>query len=129
MKEMRVRNYKIENIKPYENNPRNNEEAVQYVANSIKEFGFKVPLVIDKDRVIVTGHTRYKAAKLLGMEELPCIMADDLTEEQIKARMRAQIDYDAFDFSGCRILRNDGDIETLRARAKELIAALTAGAV
>ncbi len=85
MKEMRVRNYKIENIKPYENNPRNNEEAVQYVANSIKEFGFKVPLVIDKDRVIVTGHTRYKAAKLLGMEELPCIMADDLTEEQIKA--------------------------------------------
>lgn len=51
MKEMRVRNYKIENIKPYENNPRNNEEAVQYVANSIKEFGFKVPLVIDKDKV------------------------------------------------------------------------------
>ena len=85
MKEKRVKNDKSENIKPYENNPRNNEEAVQYVANSIKEFGFKVPLVIDKDRVIVTGHTRYKAAKLLGMEELPCIMADDLTEEQIKA--------------------------------------------
>ena len=82
---MEIINKKLEEIRPYEKNPRKNEEAVEYVANSIKEFGFKVPIVIDKNNVIVTGHTRYKAAKKLGMEEVPTIMADDLTEEQIKA--------------------------------------------
>lgn len=82
---MKVVNKKIEELKPYENNPRNNENAVDYVANSIKEFGFKVPLVIDKDNVIVTGHTRYLACKKLGMKEIPCIIADDLTDKQIKA--------------------------------------------
>ena len=75
----------ITEIKPYEKNPRKNDEAVEYVANSIKEFGFKVPIVIDKDGVIVAGHTRYKAAQELGLEKLPCIIADDLTEEQVKA--------------------------------------------
>ena len=82
---MEIVNKKIKDLKPYENNPRNNEEAVKYVANSIKEFGFKVPLVIDKDGTIIAGHTRYEACKLLGMKEIPCIIADDLTEEQIKA--------------------------------------------
>lgn len=76
---------KLEEIKPYEKNPRNNEDAVQYVANSIREFGFKVPIVIDKDGTIVAGHTRYKAAQELGLETVPCIIADDLTEQQIKA--------------------------------------------
>ena len=75
----------ITEITPYEKNPRKNDEAVQYVANSIKEFGFKVPIVIDKNGVIVAGHTRYKAAQELGLEKLPCIIADDLTEEQVKA--------------------------------------------
>ena len=75
----------INEIKPYEKNPRKNDEAVEYVANSIKEFGFKVPIVIDKNGVIVAGHTRYKAAQKLGLEKLPCIIADDLTEQQIKA--------------------------------------------
>ena len=75
----------IDDIIPYENNPRNNDEAVDYVANSIKEFGFKVPVIIDRENVIVSGHTRVKAAKKLGMTEVPCIMADDLTEDQIKA--------------------------------------------
>ena len=75
----------ITEIKPYEKNPRKNDEAVEYVANSIKEFGFKVPIVIDKNNVIVAGHTRYKAAQELGLEKLPCIIADDLTEEQVKA--------------------------------------------
>lgn len=75
----------ISEIYPYENNPRNNDSAVEYVANSIKEFGFKVPIVIDKNGVIVAGHTRYKACKKLGIIEVPCIIADDLTEEQIKA--------------------------------------------
>lgn len=75
----------LEELKPYENNPRNNDEAVEPVASSIKEFGFKVPIVIDKDNVIIAGHTRYKAAKKLGLEKVPCIIADDLTEEQIRA--------------------------------------------
>ena len=75
----------LEELKPYENNPRNNDEAVEPVANSIKEFGFKVPIVIDKNNVIVAGHTRYKAAKKLKLDKVPCIVADDLTEEQIRA--------------------------------------------
>lgn len=70
---------------PYSNNPRNNDEAVDAVAKSIKEFGFKVPIIIDKNNVIVAGHTRLKAAGKLKMEKVPCILADDLTEEQIKA--------------------------------------------
>lgn len=75
----------IEEIHEYENNPRRNEEAVQYVAESMKEFGFKVPILLDKDGSIVAGHTRIKAARQLGMTEIPCIVADDLTDEQIKA--------------------------------------------
>ena len=77
---------KLDEIKPYDKNPRgNNEAAVQLVANSIKEFGFKVPIVIDKAGVIVCGHARYKAAHLLGLGEVPCIVADDLTPAQIRA--------------------------------------------
>lgn len=72
-------------IHPYEKNPRQNEDAVQYVANSIKEFGWKQPIVVDKDGVIIAGHTRYKAAQKLGLEKVPVITADDLTEEQVKA--------------------------------------------
>lgn len=75
----------ISELIPYENNPRNNDEAVEYVKKSIKEFGFKVPMVIDKNNVIVAGHTRYRASLELGIEEIPCIIADDLTDEQIKA--------------------------------------------
>lgn len=80
-----VKYLKIDEIKPYENNPRKNKKAIPKVMQSIEQFGFKVPLVIDKDNVIVTGHTRYMAAKKLGLEELPCIFADDLTEEQVRA--------------------------------------------
>ena len=75
----------LADLKPYEKNPRKNDKAVEPVANSIRDFGFKVPLVIDKDNIIVCGHTRYKAAQKLGMKEVPCIKADDLTPEQIKA--------------------------------------------
>lgn len=82
---MEIINKKIVELKPYEKNPRKNDEAVEFVANSIKEFGFKVPIIIDKNNVIVAGHTRYKASKKLGLEEVPCIVADDLNEEQIKA--------------------------------------------
>lgn len=75
----------IDELKPYEKNPRNNSKSVKYVMQSIKQFGFKVPIIIDKDNVIVCGHTRYKASKKLKLDTVPCIIADDLTEEQIKA--------------------------------------------
>ena len=82
---MEIINKNISEIKPYEKNPRINDNAVDDVANSIKEFGFKVPIVIDKNNIIVAGHTRLKASKKLGLKEVPCIIADDLNEEQIKA--------------------------------------------
>ena len=82
---MNVVQMKIEDLIPYDKNPRKNNDAVKYVAESIKQFGFKVPIIIDKNNVIVAGHTRYKAAKKLGLNEVPCIIADDLTDEQIKA--------------------------------------------
>lgn len=82
---MQVLDIPVEELTPYENNPRNNEAAVAAVAASIENFGFKVPLVIDKNNVIVCGHTRYKAALQLGYDTVPAIMADDLTEEQVQA--------------------------------------------
>ena len=75
----------IDEIVPYENNPRVNEKAVQYVAESISEFGFKVPIVVDRDGTIITGHTRLMAAQQLGMEYVPCIVAADLSEDQANA--------------------------------------------
>lgn len=82
---MNITEFNVADIKPYDKNPRKNDKAVDYVANSIREFGFKVPIVLDKDNVIVAGHTRFKAAKKLGLKVVPCIVADDLSEEQIKA--------------------------------------------
>ena len=82
---MQIIEKKVSELIPYENNPRRNDDAVKYVANSIKEFGMKVPLVIDKNNVVITGHTRLKACKKLGIKKVPCIIADDLTEDQIKA--------------------------------------------
>lgn len=75
----------LDEITPYENNPRKNDDAVKGVAKSIKRFGFRVPIVIDEKNVIVCGHTRYKAAQKLGLEEIPCVSAKDLTPAQIKA--------------------------------------------
>lgn len=75
----------LSDITPYENNPRNNEEAVEKVANSIKEFGFNQPIVVDKDNVIIVGHTRYLAAQELGLTEVPVIVAGNLSEEQARA--------------------------------------------
>lgn len=85
MKELQIVYKNISELNPYKNNPRFNDEAVEAVANSIKQFGFKVPIIIDSSNVIVAGHTRLKAAKQLGMDKVPCIVADDLTEEQIRA--------------------------------------------
>ena len=75
----------IDELIPYENNARINDKAVDAVANSIKEFGFKNPIIIDKNNVIIAGHTRLKALQKLGIKKAPCIIADDLTEEQVKA--------------------------------------------
>lgn len=85
MNKLKVVEMAIDEVIPYENNPRNNDDAVDPVAESIKEFGFKVPIVIDKNNVIVSGHTRLKAAKKLGFETVPVIKADDLTDEQVRA--------------------------------------------
>lgn len=82
---MEVKNVSVKDIIPYENNPRKNEDAVQVVMNSIREFGIKQPLVIDENNVIVVGHTRFAAAKKLGYTEVPCVIASDLTEDQINA--------------------------------------------
>ena len=82
---MEVKLWKIGDVKPYEKNPRRNDSAVDAVAASIQEFGWKQPIVVDKDGIIIAGHTRYKAAKKLGLKDVPVVVADDLTEEQVKA--------------------------------------------
>jgi ParB-like chromosome segregation protein Spo0J len=82
---MQIEMRKVSELIPYENNPRINDQAVDAVAASIKEFGFKVPVIVDRDDVVIAGHTRIKAARQLGMETVPTIKADDLTPEQVKA--------------------------------------------
>lgn len=82
---MKIYDMPVARLIPYANNPRLNDEAVPAVAESIRRFGFKVPMIIDKNNVVVAGHTRLKAAKSLGLETVPCIMADDLTQEEIDA--------------------------------------------
>ena len=76
---------KVDEIIPYEKNPRINDGAVDAVAKSIQEFGWQQPIVVDKDLVVIVGHTRLKAAEQLGLTEVPCIIADNLTPEQVQA--------------------------------------------
>lgn len=82
---MQIINMKLSEIHPYEKNPRFNDGAVEAVANSIKEFGFQQPIVVDKDFVVVVGHTRLKAAEQLGLTEVPVVIAENLTPEQVQA--------------------------------------------
>jgi ParB/RepB/Spo0J family partition protein len=82
---MKIELRKLSEIKPYPGNPRNNDDAVDAVAQSIREFGFRQPIVVDVEGVIICGHTRYKAAQKLGLEKVPVHVAKDLTPEQIKA--------------------------------------------
>ena len=82
---MEIKEVSLDKIIPYINNPRLNDDAVDDVAASLQEFGWQQPIVLDKDGVIVVGHTRYKAAKKLGLETAPCVYATDLTPAQIKA--------------------------------------------
>lgn len=82
---MDIQNVPIDSIKPYAKNPRKNDAAVDRVAASIREFGFKQPIVADEDGVIIVGHTRHKAAKKLGLQKVPVLYARDLSPEQAKA--------------------------------------------
>lgn len=85
MSKLKLVQMKISELKEYENNPRKNEKAVDAVASSIRNFGFKVPIIIDANNVVICGHTRILASKKLGLEEVPCVIADDLTEDQVRA--------------------------------------------
>ena len=135
---MQIHDISISELHEYNNNPRNNDSAVDAVAESIREFGFKVPVVVDGDNVIVCGHTRVKAAQKLGMETVPCIIADDLTPEQIKAFRLADnktgelagwdfakleeelAELDAFDMSAFGFVQNDAvDIDSFFEDAEE----------
>lgn len=82
---MNIVEKRLDEIRPYANNPRKNDEAVEAVANSIREFGWKQPIVVDADGVIIAGHTRYKAAQMLGLETAPVLVADDLSDDKVKA--------------------------------------------
>lgn len=83
---LKIKYVKLTEITPCSTNPRvNNEEAIEKVGISISNFGFKQPIVVDKNMEIIAGHTRYKAAINLQLEEVPIIVAQDLTEEQVKA--------------------------------------------
>lgn len=82
---MQIENWNINDVKPYENNPRKNDEAVEKVANSIKAFGWQQPIVVDKEGIVIVGHTRLKAAQELELEEVPVLVAKDLTDDQAKA--------------------------------------------
>ena len=82
---MNVIEIPVTQLKPYEKNARYNENAVSKVAESIRQFGFKNPIIVDKDMSVIAGHTRLASAKQLGLKKVPCIIADDLTPRQVKA--------------------------------------------
>ncbi len=82
---VKVQTINIKDIKPYAKNPRNNDSGVDAVARSIKEFNWQQPIVVDKNYVIIVGHTRYKAAKKLNLKKVPIVVADNLSDEQVKA--------------------------------------------
>ena len=85
MGKLKIEYMNVDDLIPYINNPRKNDKAVDKVASSIKNFGFKNPIIVDKGNEIIAGHTRLKAAKKLGLEEVPVIKAEDLNEAQVKA--------------------------------------------
>ncbi|MCA9240882.1 MAG: ParB N-terminal domain-containing protein, partial [Planctomycetales bacterium] len=81
---MKIELRSLSDIKPYPNNPRQNDDAVEAVAKSLREYGFRQPIVVDAEGVIICGHTRWKAAQMLGLEKAPVHVATDLTPAQIK---------------------------------------------
>lgn len=110
--EWQVEWLEINSINPYENNARKNDATIPYLKNSIQRFGFRVPLVIGKGNVVVCGHTRLKAALELGMEKLPCVRADDLTDAELKAFRLA--DNKVQELSGWDFEKLDAEMEQLK---------------
>ena len=82
---MKIENWDIDKVKPYDKNPRNNDDAVEATANSIREFGWQQPIVVDTDGIVIVGHTRLKAAKKLKLDQVPVTVAENLTESKVKA--------------------------------------------
>lgn len=125
---MKIEHWDIDRVKPYEKNPRRNDKAVQAVADSIREFGFRQPIVVDADGVIVVGHTRWKAAKKLGLKTVPVHVAADLTPQQARAYRLADnrtAEYAEWDIDLLPVelgeLRDDGaDLKLLGFTDKEL---------
>lgn len=103
----------VKDLIPYANNPRNNEQAVDTVAKSIKEFGFTNPIVVDSDNVVINGHTRLLAAEKLGLEKVPVIRKEDLTPEQVKAFRL--VDNKTSELSGWDFEKLDTEIAELQA--------------
>jgi len=108
----------ISQITPYEKNPRCNDGGVDKVAESIKAYGWKQPLVIDENGVIIVGHTRYKAAQMLGLKTVPCVVADDLTPEEAKAYRLADNKVADFSFWDNKLLLEE--LDELDAMADDL---------
>lgn len=109
---MNIVEMRLDELKPYPNNPRKNDGAVEAVAESIREFGFKVPIIVDSDNTIVAGHTRLKAAEKLGLDTVPVIVADDLTEEQ--ARAFRLVDNKTAELAGWDFAALEAELEALR---------------
>lgn len=107
---MNIENVKVDLLIPYENNPKiHSDEQIARIANSIKEFGFQQPLVIDKDNIVVIGHGRLLAAKELGIEEVPCVRASELNPQQIRALRLVdnRVNDSEWDFSNVQIELDD----------------------
>ena len=101
----------IDDLIPYVNNPKqHSEEQIKKIASSIIEFGFKVPIIIDRNNVIIAGHGRYEAAKKIGLKEVPVIIADDLTPAQVKA----------FRIADNKVTESDWDLESLATELTQL---------
>ena len=81
---MKINQWKIEKVKPYPNNPRSNDQAVDVTAKSIQEYGWQQPIVVDTNGVVIARHTRLKAAKQLKLKEVPVVVAEGLTDEQVR---------------------------------------------
>lgn len=111
-KEWQVEWLEINSLNPYENNARKNDATIPYLKNSIQRFGFRVPLVIGKGNVVVCGHTRLIAALELGMEKLPCVRADDLTDAELKAFRLA--DNKVQELSGWDFEKLDAEMKQLK---------------
>jgi DNA modification methylase len=125
---MKIEHRRLTDVRPYEQNPRRNDDGVNAVAASIREFGFRQPIVVDDEGVIIVGHTRWKAAQKLGLDEVPVHVATDLSPEQIKAYRIADNqtsnlstwDFDLLPLELAELQTADFDLDLLGFPADEL---------